>query len=319
MLVNEAAAEIYGAGGFASVDAWWESLDWRLMRLAAGDGNTADPMSPYCAHYPGSGMATILMSMEKEFVDAVGMALLGRSSPGDYPVAYRVPFLPPASDMYMREGFVRVVNRGYRSVEVQVDAIDDKGNSYGPATLMIGANEVRHFNSEDLEMGNAMKGLSGGMGMGMGNWQVVFTSTLPLDTLAYVRNPDGIVAGMSGLVPYGMHGHAVVFMNPASNTNQQSWLRIINSGTMMASVRIEGTDDTGAAPGSAVELSVAPGAAKMVSAQHLERGGDGLMGALGDGEGKWRLQITSEQYIEVMSLLESPAGHMTNVSAVRGY
>ena len=170
--------------------------------------------------------------------------------------------------MYIRESFVRVVNRGYRSVEVQVDAIDDQGMSYGPATLMIGANEVRHFNSEDLEMGNAMKGLSGGMGMGMGNWQVVFTSTLPLDTLAYVR--------------------------------------------------IEGTDDTGAAPGSAVELSVAPGAAKMVSAQHLERGGDGLMGALGDGEGKWRLQITSEQYIEV-SLLESPAGHMTNVSAVRGY
>ena len=36
---------------------------------------------------------------------------------------------------------------------------------------------------------------------------------------------------------------------------------------MMAYVRIEGTDDTGAAPGSAVEFSVAPGAAKMVSAQ----------------------------------------------------
>ena len=39
--------------------------------------------------------------------------------------------------MYMREGFVRVVNRGYRSVEVQVEAIDDQGMSYGPATLMI--------------------------------------------------------------------------------------------------------------------------------------------------------------------------------------
>ena len=37
--------------------------------------------------------------------------------------------------MYMREGFVRVVNRGYRSVEVQVEAIDDQGMSYGPATL----------------------------------------------------------------------------------------------------------------------------------------------------------------------------------------
>ncbi len=84
-LVNAAAAAIYGEGGFASVGAWWESLDCRLMRVAAGDGDTADASSAYCAHYPGSGAAKILGAAEKAQVDEVGQALLGRSDPGVYP------------------------------------------------------------------------------------------------------------------------------------------------------------------------------------------------------------------------------------------
>ena len=81
-LVNAASDAIYGDGGHASVGDWWETLDCRLMRIAAGDGNTADPMSPYCAHYPGSGSAKILSEEAKAHVDYVGMALLGRGDPG---------------------------------------------------------------------------------------------------------------------------------------------------------------------------------------------------------------------------------------------
>ena len=83
--VNSAAAEIYGDGGFTSVGQWWETLDCRKMRIAAGDGNTPDPASPYCAHYPGSEAARILSADAKEHVDKVGVALLGRSDPGVYP------------------------------------------------------------------------------------------------------------------------------------------------------------------------------------------------------------------------------------------
>ena len=88
--VNDAAYAINGAYQYQSVGAWWESLDCRLMRIAVGDGNTADPSSPYCAHYPGSGAAKILGDAEKMFVDTVGMALLGRGDPGVYP-----PLNPP--------------------------------------------------------------------------------------------------------------------------------------------------------------------------------------------------------------------------------
>ena len=83
--VNDAAAEIYGDGEHDSVGAWWETLDCRLMRVAAGDGNVADPMSPFCAHYPGSGAETILDDDSKAWVDVVGMALLGRDDPGAFP------------------------------------------------------------------------------------------------------------------------------------------------------------------------------------------------------------------------------------------
>ena len=42
-------------------------------------------MSPYCAHYPGSGHAKILSDDALAHVNRVGMALLGRTDPGTYP------------------------------------------------------------------------------------------------------------------------------------------------------------------------------------------------------------------------------------------
>lgn len=84
-LVDAAATEIYGEGGFNSVGAWWESLDCRLMRVAAGDGIAADPMSAFCAHYPGSGAEKIMDEASVAWVNTVGQALLDREDPGQYP------------------------------------------------------------------------------------------------------------------------------------------------------------------------------------------------------------------------------------------
>ncbi|MDD9986539.1 MAG: hypothetical protein OXQ31_09730 [Spirochaetaceae bacterium] len=84
MKVRMAADAINGYYHYSSVGAWWESLNCQLMRIAAGDGNTADPMSPYCAHYPGSGHEKILSDDALAHVNKVGMALLGRNDPGMY-------------------------------------------------------------------------------------------------------------------------------------------------------------------------------------------------------------------------------------------
>lgn len=315
-LVNHAVDTIYGEGRYPSVGAWWEMLNCTYMRIAVGDGNTHDPMSPYCAHYPGSGLAKILSDMGREHVDKVGMALLDRATPGRYPAVYELPLFPSASDMHMREGMARIVNRGPRAVEVSIEAFNDAGRPYGPATLTIDAGAVAHFNSSDLEMGNAMAGLMGGVGAGMGHWRLNLTSTLPLRALAYVRGSGGLspmheVVPRLGLAAY----NAVVFMGPADERGA-GMLRITNPTRGMAHVRIEGTDDTGAMPGSAVELEVGPRATKMLDARLLEEGGTGVMGALGDGEGSWRLNIHSNQRLTVMSLIEDEGGHLTNVSSL---
>ena len=80
---------------------------------------------------------------------------------------HAIPFFPSASDE-VREGFVRVINHSDKAGEVRIDAIDDEGESYGPVMLPIDAGEAVHFNSDDLENGNAEKGLSDGVGPGEG-------------------------------------------------------------------------------------------------------------------------------------------------------
>lgn len=79
-VVDSTTAEIYGEDGFNSV-AWWESLDCRLMRVAAGDGVSADPASPFCAHYPGSGAEKIMDEASIDWVNTLGQAPLNRDDP----------------------------------------------------------------------------------------------------------------------------------------------------------------------------------------------------------------------------------------------
>ena len=54
----------------------------------------------------------------------------------------------------------------------------------------------------------------------------------------------------------------------------------------------------------------------VVTAQDLENGNSdlGLVGALGDGTGKWRLQVSSDVALQVQSLLDTPTGFLTNLS-----
>ena len=234
---------------------------------------------------------------------------------------HTVPLVPSASS-FTREGvqgFVRVINHTDAAGEVRIEAFDDAGIHPGPVTLDIDANETVHFNSGDLEEGNPDKGLSGGIGAGTGAWRLRLSSSLDLQVLAYIRTEDGFLTSMHDLVPETEAGHRVAVFNPGRNVDQVSRLRLINPGAEAAEVRIEGIDGGGESPGGAVELSLAAGASRTLTAQQLESGqGAGVRGALGTGSGKWQLVVTSEPAIEVMSLLSSPTGHLTNLSTAPG-
>ena len=208
---------------------------------------------------------------------------------------------------------------------MDITAIDDSGKEVGPITLSIGADSSRHFNSEDLEEGNADKeGLSDGVGGGQCSWRLKLETDLDILPLAYVRTEDGFVTSIHDVVPEVEPGrHDVAIFNPGKNMTQQSRLRLVNPGEVDASVDVEGTDDHGNESEGSVQLTVPKGGACTVTSEELESGetddscgcamsGDGL----GAGEGKWRLSVTTDQSIQVMSVLKTPE-HLTNLSTVR--
>ena len=223
-----------------------------------------------------------------------------------------VPMFPTASDP-VRQGFVRVINHSRRPGEARIQAIDDAGARRGPIALAVGAGEVIHFNSRDLELGNADKGLSAGVGAGEGDWRLEVESDLDLDVLSYIRTADGFLTSMHDLPPLTETGQHIAIFNPGGNRNQVSLLRLINPGEEETEVSIVGVDSSGASPGSPVTLTLNAGTARTVSAQELESG-EGLAGALGDGEGKWWLDVAADKPVVALSLLRSPTGHLTNLS-----
>ena len=226
---------------------------------------------------------------------------------------HRIWLFPPASDAPRREGFVRVVNRSPVVGTVTIRAIDENGEPAAPVTLTIGPKAAAHFNSADLETGNSGKGLSGATGPGEGDWRLELTTDLDAEVRSYLRAQDGFLTAMDGVAPVVGEAHRVVFFNPGSNPRQASVLRIVNPGDEDAMVSIRGVDDAGEEPGEGIEVRVPASGVTRLSAADMEAG-DGLDGALGDGTGKWRLTVSADRPVAVQSLVETPTGHLVNLS-----
>ena len=295
--------------GFTSADDLLGTPLSGLDTLASRDSGTVQ--SP-----PPSG---VFGSSFDSGDDAAGAMTYGAWSPAfaasssSTAPTHLVPLFPSASDAAL-QGFVRVINHSGESGDVEVEAIDDTGVSYGPLTLSISGDQTVHFNSDDLEAGNAGKGLTGSTGAGQGDWRLELTSELDIEVLSYIRTTDGFLTAMHDLAPVEDGVHRIAIFNPGSNTAQVSRLRLINAGDEGAQVTVEGTDDRGMSPGGAVRVTVAAGAAHTLTAAELESGATGLTGAIGDGAGKWRLAVRSEGAVHALSLLSSPTGHLTNLS-----
>lgn len=227
---------------------------------------------------------------------------------------HTVPLFPAASDEKGRQGFVRIINRSGSEGEVDIAAYDDAGRRYEPLKLSLKADQTVHFNSDDLELGNEAKDLSGSTGSGSGDWRLEMRSELEIDVLAYLRTPGGFLTAIHDIVPRSGRRYEVATFNPASNEDQVSRLRIVNPGSRPAHVSIAGIDDAGKPGEEVVRLSVAAGVARTITSAELERGGWEQRGRLGDGRGKWRLQVDCERPILLMNLLDSRTGHTTNLS-----
>ena len=231
-------------------------------------------------------------------------------------------FLFPSTTDARQQGFARVLNRDILSNLVNV--FGHAGGNPRGTRFDIPVNHVAHFNSNDLAEGKPALGLEA-LGAAEAPWWLRIIGSEAIHALAYIRTESGFLTSMHDVAPAFYHywtptsgagRHEVVTFNPASNRDRRSLLRLVNPRPEgVAGVTITGIDDAGKAS-DPVRLTLPPLSARLISAQELEAGGaEGLEGALGDGEGKWRLIVDADALIAVMSLLESPkTGHLTNLS-----
>ena len=223
-----------------------------------------------------------------------------------------VPLFMAADDPNQRQGFLRIINHSDKAGSVTIYGIDDNGTKTEPATLQLDALETKHINSGHVEDGDESRGLSPGIGDGSGNWRLTLSSEdLDIEPLAYIRTTfDGFLTSTHDIASQaGMQHHVPVF-NPGRNTNQESWLRVINLGTETANITITGRDDAGVAGGEVMETVPAGGAYSATAAEIEEAG-------LKEGTGKWSLMVTADQPVQVMSLMNTPSGHLSNLSGAK--
>lgn len=253
----------------------------------------------------GSGLRVRLAS--------IAVALVGWSTLAD---VHTIALVPPASNM-VQEGFVRVINLSANTTDVTVTGIDDAGNAAAEEiTFTIAPFAAQQFNSGDLENGNTNKGLTGAFGDGEGNWRLEISADEAVKTMGFIRTTEGFMTSMHSIAPStNSREHEVDVFNPGSNPNQVSRLRITNLANTANTVTVEGFDDAGV-QGETVTFTIDPRASIEVFSVELEEGSaeKGLTGALGDGQGKWRLQVSTSQDAIVLSLLEAVGGYLSNLS-----
>ena len=320
---TEAVPAMWTSGGYDDRGKWRRMVDALLVRPGRALSLTAQALENVHGLGDGGGKWRLRargfpwLTMSLLESPTGHLANLSTAPNNGTPLAqggtlYRLPLFPAAGGL--REGFARLVNRSYSSGEVAIEAVDDAGNRSGPVRLTLAPRQTVHFTAADLEAGNAAKGLDGGVGVGTGDWRLEVASELELMVLAYARTADGFVTSLHDLAPVAADGsHRVVFFNPGSNRRQVSKLRLINNNERAAEVAIAGIDDAGQ-NSEAIALRVPARQALYFTSEELEAGGERLEGSLGDGAGKWRLRVTADAPLAVMSLLESPTGHLANVS-----
>ena len=202
-----------------------------------------------------------------------------------------------------------MINLSDQSGAVTIAARSDTGVVREETSFRISGNAVFAFNSDDLEYGNADKGLTG-IGTGDGDWHLTLDSDLPLTVSTYARSADGLLTEMNRTVPRDPDGiHRVMTFNPKSAMRRVSQLRLVNPHERPVTITVKGIDDLGADSAGQVTVTLAANEARTLTAGHLEDRG------LGDGAGKWRLFVTATEPITVMNLMRTISGHLANLSS----
>jgi hypothetical protein len=236
-----------------------------------------------------------------------------------------IAFANPAENTN-QQTFLRFVNRSSKAGDITLSAIDDNGDAAvdGEVFFRIESESSKQMTAQDLENGNPGLGLEGKFGNGAGKWRILAcydeTIGLDVDVMSLIRTPDGFLTNLSSPAPKALENplkSLIWFANPASETAQETLIRVVNKTETLASVTMTAIDDNGdTAPFGPVTFALNPREAKQLTASDLENGNldKELEGSFGDGTGKWQILVQATVDVDVLNQIRTPDGFLTNIS-----
>jgi len=230
-----------------------------------------------------------------------------------------IDFFNPGSNT-KQLSLLRFVNDSAQDVDIEIKAFDDSGEEAPGGSLILTskANQAVNLRSYELENGASAKGLQGSLGTGKGKWHLQVTALNDgVRMMKFMRSTGGFLTNLSGSMLATTTPVEVGFFNPASNPNQLSLLRLVNRTNTSTTITISGIDDYGVQSSGNITLTLAANAAATLQSNDLEKGNTakGLLNKLGDGYGKWRLQISSTNSVSVMSIIRTSDGMLSNLTS----
>ena len=110
--------------------------------------------------------------------------------------------------------------------------------------------------------------------------------------------------------------HTLPFVTPATNTTQRSLVRIINRSDRAGRVTIHAIDDTGERFGP-VSLWLRASETRHIDSPQMESGRTLSGGTgVGDGEGNWRLELSTTLDITTLAYVRGASGFITTMHDV---
>lgn len=234
-------------------------------------------------------------------------------------VDWLVPIFNPAQNVNQLSR-LRVINTNLQPVDIQVRGRDDSGQ-LGQATVTTTLAPLAsiELSSLDLENGNSSKRLLGKLGDGAGKWQLHVAATGRVTVQSLLFDPLGKLTNLSTVADLSqpLPGERVLWMvPPASNAQQQGFVRLVNRENRSGEVQVWGIDDDGKRSLGTISLTLAPNESRQFNSQDMEFNQDpskGLNGSIGAGTGNWRLLLQSDLDLLPMALIRTPDGFLTTI------
>ena len=204
---------------------------------------------------------------------------------------------------------LRVVNTEAERARWTTGGYDDRGRWRAMANaFVLSGGSALTFTAEQLANAHGLR---------QGSWQLRvrgfpwFAQNLYMSPVGHLANLSTAPTNSAELLADGTTRHRVPFI-PAAAGPYEGLVRVINRSAEAGVAAIEATDDEGNRFGPG-RLPLRPRQAVLLTSADLENGNDvkGLAGAVGPGEGDWRLALTSVLDLQVLSYVRSEGGFVS--------